>query len=253
MNISANTLFHFTHDYDTLLSILKTKFYPRLCLENLQLTDRFVHRIAIPMVCFCDIPLSQISDHITKYGSYAIGIKKTRAIQQGVTPVLYYHKNSIIRKAIAEQMNRLLSASNDNIIHEEDTSLFEAFLQCFFMIKPYEGEQLIDGKKRRIRFYDEREWRYIPPISLFEENSSDIFLSEKEYNDIERRARLNSHNEQYGVLFSPEEINYIIVKNTDEILPLKRELSKIKGGFSHDSVELLETKLMSMEQINEDF
>ena len=75
MAISANTLFHFTRDMDTLLSILRSKFYPRLCLEQ-KIVPTLDLRLAIPMVCFCDIPLSQISEHTEMYGEYAIGIKK---------------------------------------------------------------------------------------------------------------------------------------------------------------------------------
>lgn len=86
MVISANTLFHFTKDFSTLLSILKTKFYPRLCKERClwEKSEDFI--FAIPMVCFCDIPLSCISEHAAKYGGYAIGLKKlgllTRVLAQ---------------------------------------------------------------------------------------------------------------------------------------------------------------------------
>lgn len=253
MNLSANTLFHFTRDYETLLNILRSKFYPRLCLEDQLLSNKLVRKIAIPMVCFCDIPLSQISEHVEKYGSYAIGIKKTWAIQQGVTPVLYTHTNSITRKAITEQFNNLLSKNTISQENDEDSSLIETFLQCTFMMKPYEGEQIINGKKKKIRFYDEREWRYIPPFNIQDDDDNDIFLSEEEFANKARRERVNALNEQYGVTFDPDQINYIIVKNTKDILPLKRELARIKGSYSHDSVELLETKLMSMEQIKEDF
>lgn len=34
MAISANTLFHFASRYDTLIQILQSKFFPRLCLEK---------------------------------------------------------------------------------------------------------------------------------------------------------------------------------------------------------------------------
>ena len=48
------------------------------------------------MVCFCDIPLSDIAEHTQKYGNYAIGLKKTWAMEQGVTPILYVHDNSVL-------------------------------------------------------------------------------------------------------------------------------------------------------------
>ena len=63
----------------------------------------------------------------------------------------------------------------------------------------------------------------------------------------------NKLKEKYGVEFHPDVINYIIVAREDEILPLKRELINIKGSsFSHHSVELLTTRILSMERINQD-
>ena len=103
MPISANTLFHFTRDIDTLLSILRSKFYPRLSLEQ-RIMSKLDMRLAIPMVCFCDIPLSQITEHTLKYGEYAIGIKKDWAIKQGVSPILYVHDNSLILNTVLSEI-----------------------------------------------------------------------------------------------------------------------------------------------------
>lgn len=74
--LSANTLFHFTKEKNTLINILKTKFYPRLCLEDNFIFSKESTKMAYPMVCFCDIPLSQINNHAATYGKYAIGLKK---------------------------------------------------------------------------------------------------------------------------------------------------------------------------------
>lgn len=80
MTISANTLFHFIYKLETLHIILKTRFYPRLCIER-YFIDSTKNKWAIPMVCFCDIPLSNITQHTQKYGNYAIEIKKSWAIE----------------------------------------------------------------------------------------------------------------------------------------------------------------------------
>ena len=112
MALSANTLFHFTKDSNTLLSILSTKFYPRLCLEKNFFTVKEVGKIAIPMVCFCDIPLSQISEHVEHYGEYAIGLKKSWAIKNGITPILYTHRESLITKNIGKN----IQTCNDEFI-----------------------------------------------------------------------------------------------------------------------------------------
>ena len=81
MNISLNTLFHFTDKIENVIGILKEGFRPHFCLEDL---NDFVSRDerieylewAIPMVCFCDIPLSQSTNHREHYGNYGIGLSK---------------------------------------------------------------------------------------------------------------------------------------------------------------------------------
>lgn len=72
--VSAITLFHFTSNIENLLGILTNNFYPRYCLEDhsafFQELDKEEAERAIPMVCFCDIPLSNIRKHISTYGRY---------------------------------------------------------------------------------------------------------------------------------------------------------------------------------------
>ena len=246
MTISANTLFHFTSKYDTLIKILQSKFFPRLCLEK-GLWYPGDKKWAIPMVCFCDIPLSNIADHTQKYGNYAIGIKKTWAIEQGVTPILYVHDNSSFIGHGLDALNWSLELSKKDKEHLSER--LAQVMSMFFMMKPYEGYQERDGKRRKVRFYDEREWRYIPPIGGDHLN----FLTEEDFNDKIKRENFNSFNKQYGVVFNPDVINYIIVEKEDEIVPLMHELHSIKGNFSYNSVELLSSRIISMDRIREDF
>jgi hypothetical protein len=81
MNISSNTLFHFTDKIENVISILKEEFRPHFCLEDLNdfvAPDDRIEELehAIPMVCFCDIPLSQSMNHRKTYGNYGIGLSK---------------------------------------------------------------------------------------------------------------------------------------------------------------------------------
>lgn len=243
MPISANTLFHFTRSYDTLVSILNSKFYPRVCVEEQVMPEVFSYKFGIPMVCFCDIPLSQISEHVSKYGEYAIGLKKDWAIRQGISPVLYVHDKSIIPQIIIKELSKI----NTKGQHQKEEMEHMMFLmQSLMMMKPYEVKKTSGGEA--VRYYDEREWRYIPPFKFPSETN--FIIDDLISNDL--LNEYNRKNEKYGVVFNPDTINYLIVSSEEEVLKLKRELEDIKGDFSHRSVELLTTRILSMERIRQD-
>ena len=245
MPISANTLFHFTRDFDTLLKILRSKFYPRLCLEQ-SVMPQLGLRLAVPMVCFCDIPLSQISEHISKYGRYAIGIKKDWAIKQGVSPILYVHENSLIPKTIVAEIQDLANEVNHNP-DGKGSSKMKKYVDAVCMMKPYEG--IDDRSGKMVRFYDEREWRYVPPRKA---DNQFGYVTEPFFKKEGVRMAVDLENEKYGVEFNPNVINYLIVANDKDVLEHKHQIEKIKGSFSYDSVQLLMTRIITMERILED-
>ncbi|PWK80345.1 abortive phage resistance protein AbiGi (putative antitoxin) [Mucilaginibacter oryzae] len=65
MALSSNSLVHLTNFKQSLIGILNESFKVKYCLENV-ITQVGVLKYAIPMVSFCDIPLSELKDHITK-------------------------------------------------------------------------------------------------------------------------------------------------------------------------------------------
>ena len=71
MSLSSTSLFHFTKSYDIVVKILESGLWPRFCIER----DWGDKDLAIPMVCACDIPLSEIGLHQKKYGKYGSLIK----------------------------------------------------------------------------------------------------------------------------------------------------------------------------------
>ena len=86
MAISSKTLFQFTSKRETLEAILESKFlWPRYCTEYYWKDYRF----ALPMMCLCDIPLSEMINHIKNYGRFGIGLSKDWANK--VEFLLPYH------------------------------------------------------------------------------------------------------------------------------------------------------------------
>lgn len=131
--LSPNTLFHFTPSLDSLLGILRDTFYPRYCYDEFDLVDNDAQSFvedAIPMVCFCDIPLSLLVDHISTYGQYGLGMTKKWGLGKKLNPVIYFNKNSHLAV-------KLSTLTNDLIWQRRPAAL--AFHEIMGYMKPYKG------------------------------------------------------------------------------------------------------------------
>ena len=104
-NSHTSTLFHYTKSANTLLTILKEGLRFTYCLEEYPLVpDRIV---GVPMISFCDIPISDSVEHAQKYGSYAIGLTKESLLENEhicnlISPVHYYISPNPIKPAFQE-------------------------------------------------------------------------------------------------------------------------------------------------------
>ena len=84
--------------------------------------------------------------------------------------------------------------------------------------------------------------------------STTNFLTEEEFHNPHIKSRADRDNEQYGIDFTPNDINYIIVDKEDEILDIMHEVRQIKKPhYSIKDVNLLTTRIISMNRILEDF
>jgi hypothetical protein len=129
---------------------------------------------------------------------------------------------------------------------ERDVDHFISFM------KPYEGILARPGiVSRRVRFYDEREWRFVP---VTDESLLPVGgLSKEAFADTTLRERVDRELwESHKIPFEPSDICYIIVKEGDEILPMIREIQRIKAKYSEDEKLLLGSRVMTAEQIRRD-
>jgi len=157
-----------------LKSILTEGFLPSYCLENFD-TFKFLSggrlpgsfEMAVPMVCFCDIPLSKVKAHMTQYGHYGIGLKKDWGLTSGIAPLIYASKDSATTRVIDSSLKYCLSHP-DFIRDAGIFSQFNNLLRLVRFSKPYQGPFFRRGKylKVPVTFYNEREWRYVPEIVL---------------------------------------------------------------------------------------
>lgn len=99
MAISTNSIIHYTNSLDAIKGILKEGFRIKYCSEKIELGNGSSNA-AHPMISFCDIPLSDSIQHFDAYGRYGIGLSKKWAIENGVNPVLYIDKKSLVAKCV---------------------------------------------------------------------------------------------------------------------------------------------------------
>ena len=82
---SANTLFRFFEKSDFLFeTIEKQAMIPRYYSENIKYLNIGMRQIAYPMICFCDITVHRLEEHINLYGKYGIAFSKSWGIEKGI-------------------------------------------------------------------------------------------------------------------------------------------------------------------------
>jgi len=299
--LSANALFHFTPKIEWLASILEHGFKPRYCEEfNSDVDDvpGFIENASIPMTCFCDIPLSSIAEHARHYGKdkkggYGIGLKKNNRFMQKLNPVLYFNKSSGVVSMLEEIQSRLIYISSglsklsaeqhvldgkkysikiEDIgekhlrimnLRSNSDQLINLLFNLRAYLKPYQN------KEGHYRYYDEKEWRYIPDFKIppftgeaYSHRDHPFILRMKEgfFEDTQKmKENLNESINQHPSLWLPifaEDIKYLIVKSEQEIhllLDLVRGIDQRTGKFPTESRDLIASKIVTCEQIFEDY
>ena len=113
MGLSSNVIWHQTRK-EAFFEILKSK---KLCVSYSQEEIMPKLRLAFPMICLCDLPLSEFASNNWTYGEYAIGFKRDWVIRNGFNPVCYYHHQSnlmqrmytLVRDAISESLSGVMN------------------------------------------------------------------------------------------------------------------------------------------------
>jgi hypothetical protein len=233
-NVSSDSLFHFIRKIDWLLEILESKsFQARYVYENTLEAD---YKAGIAMKCFCDIPLGVIKKHIHNYGKFGIGVKKSFAKKNYVTPVIYFHDNS-------DTYYRYISSIGKNDVFGSRFSLFPYF-------KVDSRMSIKDGRKKIERFYDEREWRFIP-------REAELVDCTK-LSDLEAGQKLKKLNNKlvrerkaFLLPFDYDDITYIFVQFEKDIDSVIDVIKKI--DTTEKQRDRLIAKIITSRQIERDF
>jgi hypothetical protein len=245
MALSSNSLIHFTKEKESLKKILEDNFQIFNCRETIRLGEGEGSWV-VPMVSFCDIPLSEIKDHISKYGNYGIGMTKEWALANGLNPVLYMAPNSMLSKSYRSAWNRNYDKSESDEWSEEERDLCDVLRY----IKNYEGDLTRKGGTiKNYRFSDEREWRYVPPHS----EDYEFLAASGWYENDKNKAATDEKLQGLRLKFEPSDIKYIIIESDDEIGEFIEHLRRAKGkNYSLHEIERLTTRILTVEQIKSD-
>lgn len=239
MSPNSNNLFHFTKSLDFLKGILAHGFLPRYCLEDVSFLD--IEYMGYPMTCFCDIPISRLSEHTAFYGEYGIGLTKEWGLKNQLAPLIYTPPESAITE-LARYLLKLDLNNEDGSPTPAQHDLNEHFFRILPMIKPISGKMVVAGTIVEKDFYQENEWRYVP-------KDSDVLFREKF--DDEREA-MNKAVEGEKLSFMPSDVKYIFLKSDAEIPIIFDFIQNNLGHFPLNEIKILSTRIVSLETISRD-
>ena len=239
---SADYLFHYTSGIDHLASIMNNYFMPFYCMESIEylnLPESNIEGMAYPLVCFCDLPLSRQKKHKGKFGEYGIGMNKEWGIKNLLTPVIYSHPRSITSVSLNILIN-IGESVKKNL--PDDFNKFRNSVSLLLMhFKSYEGKQYNKQSKSFVgeptRFYNEREWRYIP-LNI---DGLKLHLEMDEYQnnvilDIENKL-IQKNNR---LKFNLNDVEFLFLKDKAEI---DLFISKISPKYSEDDKKEIRSKI----------
>jgi hypothetical protein len=219
-------------------------------VPDVDLPHSEVLEVALPMVSFCDTPMSASRRHLTAYGPFGIGMTKAWGLQRGLTPVLYAHSRSSITGTLFAAAVRAhrgrQGAEGDSRRVWDDTQKDIGHVLDF--TKPYEGRLWRNGVwLPAIRFYDEREWRWVPggrrPKSLTRAEWSN--------SDTLREAQREAWG--YGGLdFTPSDIRYLIVAEERDIPPLIDSFPDAWPNADRTALQILSTRILTTAELFKD-
>ena len=251
-SLYPDILFHFTKK-EALYQILRTTFKVSYSKEVI-IGNNSKREVAIPMVSFCDLKLTELKNHMSKYGNYGIGLTKKWANRNGLNPVMYINRHCELTdnfmnglNGIYNHLDRLNDFDQINRLNKSYTNI----LSTYQYLKNYEGHLIRKGKleDKNYRFADEREWRYVPSLR---DTGIQPFIA---ISNIDTEEKKQSHNQRVSHLrlsFQPDDIKYLIIEKDEEISELIEHLKNVKGKFDTRTRERLTSRILTSDQILSD-
>ncbi len=195
------------------------------------------------MSCFCDIPISRISEHTAFYGEYGLGMTKEWAQRNALHPVIYAVPGASIAGAISSLVDASHQKRRDSkLLAEHKSQVSDGVFQLIPFIKPVVGKTLVAGKVLNKEFSQENEWRFVPKAYQF--LFKDTFDA--------RRAELDKEASKYALQYTPNDVRYIFVKMDHEIPSVFDFIQTELGRFPMNDLKILTSRIISLETIARD-
>lgn len=269
MKPKSDNLFHFTKSLDVLKLILKNGIYPRYSIEDCEWFGIEGHEyVAFPMTCFCDIPLSRIAEHTDFYGNFGLGFSKDWGLKNKLNPVIYSPQGGIAQslmkflisfKLVDKDMQEEIQHPNEiprkaiplvQLLSLKQKEVHENSFRLWSLLKPTHGKMVVSGKFVEKEFFQESEWRYVPPVgkSFTFDDEEDLM----NFNDGVAREKANSDIEKYKLQFSPADLRYIFVERDNDISSLIEYIDAELGRFPENDLKILQSRIVSLDTLQRD-
>lgn len=279
----TSSVFKFTSDYELLVKIIRGGIIPNYCEEDLSF-DETKFCVGIPMASFCDIPITLLDEHNSRYGNYGIALTKEWAINNGITPIMYIANDDVLRSVYYHhhRNQEVLDWYERGDVKEKlvKDTILKGFpiadyaeklgaekehainTHIIGYLKKYVGEY----QKKPINNYEENEWRYLVP----DEGETKWLWSKEEYmkwrnphnkdmsKETVRKPAPSQALRRYTLLFETKDVSYILVKDEDfksRIIKVIKSLKTIGGNQVTDESRKddLISKILTLEQVKRDF
>ncbi|WP_454910039.1 abortive infection system antitoxin AbiGi family protein [Staphylococcus saprophyticus] len=232
--------------------------YPRFNEEKFEFLDvkygdENLNQLYIPMLCFCDIPLKNLTNHNLTYGNYAIALTKSWGEKNKISPIHYLYKNS----DVYEQLRELFNLANI----ENNEVLYNYLFNRLFFTKPKEGienNEVIDKENgmtktepKFVLYTDEQEHRYVPNHANINTDIAQFYIN-KDLPLDELSNSLAVHN-KYKLSFEVSDVKHIVLPSRGEKIELINNIINSQNIKNiEDKYELI-SKLITLQEIEEDF
>lgn len=214
-NNSSNVLCNYMKEPAFLDLILKNQaIIPRYVMESLEYLDiKDLKKICFPMTCFCDIPFSKVSTHMSRYGEYGIGLDKASVLlNYHVQPIHYINDRSPLADDFRVAFQSFYKTGKE--LEGDAHVLLNYLVSTLVYMKPIWGFEIkSDGTSERYVYQDESEWRYIPSDNFPQELH--LILPQNETTEVgkQKYSEVLTNHPECWFHFDWNDVRYIIVPN----------------------------------------